>query len=248
MLIQACLNGSRTRGEHPALPITPDEIARDAAAVMRVGAGCIHVHPRRAGDTESLDAGDIAAVLEAVRASCPGLPVGVSTAAWIEPVIERRLSLIRAWPVLPDFASVNLGEDGALLVIDLLNERGIGVEAGVWSEQDARLLVEEGLDAACVRVLVEVDAIAEADDAVDLAASIDAILDNGLSEATRLHHGGGLATWAVMAAAMENGHDVRVGLEDTLLNRDGSLARDNEAQVLAAREMATAARRSVGGV
>jgi uncharacterized protein (DUF849 family) len=152
--------------------------------------------------------------------------------------------LIAAWSVLPDFASVNLSEDGALRVINLLNERGVGVEAGVWTEDDARLLVDEGLDAACLRVLVEVDAVTDPEGAVYLAGAIDALLDMGLSEAPRLHHGGGIATWSVLAAAMENGHDVRIGLEDALVLEDGSSAASNEALIVEARRLATLAGRS----
>ncbi len=29
MLLQACLNGSRTPGEHPMLPITPQELGQE---------------------------------------------------------------------------------------------------------------------------------------------------------------------------------------------------------------------------
>lgn len=248
MLIQACLNGSRKRSEHAALPITPEEIARDAAAVMRAGAGCIHVHPRRRSGSESLEDADVRAVLTAVREACPGLPVGISTAAWIEPDLERRIMLIASWTSLPDFASVNLSEDGALEIIDLLNQRGIDVEAGVWDQTGARLLIDEGLDAALLRVLVEVEVAPEAEGAVYLAASIDAILDVGLSEAPRLHHGGGVATWGVLAAAIELGHDVRIGLEDTLVLDDGSLAPSNEALVAAVRRMAETAWRSVDAI
>ena len=63
--------------------------------------------------------------------------------------LRRRLSVLDRWSVLPDFASVNLGEEGALEVIDLLNERGVGVEAGVWTTGDAHTLLDNGLDDAC---------------------------------------------------------------------------------------------------
>ena len=130
MLIQACVNGSRPSAEHPRLPVTPEQIAREAETLRRAGAACLHVHPRRSDGVESLAAADVAAVVAAVREVCPGIPVGVSTAAWIEPDLLVRLAKLDAWSVLPDFASVNLNEDGALTVIDLLNERGVGVEAG----------------------------------------------------------------------------------------------------------------------
>jgi len=231
------------------VPVTAEQIARDAVAVRDCGAGCLHVHPRSADGTESFEGEHVRAVVEAVQARCPGFPVGVTTAAWIEPDVSHRLAMLHSWSVLPAFASVNLSEEGALEVIDLLNALGVGVEARVWTTDDAHMLVENGLDDACVRVLVEVDADADADavsdpdDAVRLAAAIDFMLDDGLSQAPRLHHGAGVATWSVMAAAIETGHDVRVGLEDTLVLGDRSLALNNAALVSSARSMAVAAGR-----
>jgi uncharacterized protein (DUF849 family) len=243
MLIQACVNGSRQPHEHRAIPTSADEIATDAARVVRAGAGAIHVHPRRRDHSESIAARDVAAVCNAVRAACPGLPVGVTTAAWIEPDLARRLDALAAWNVLPDYASVNLSEEGAIDIIDLLNERGVGVEAGVWTLDDARFLIDEGLDAACVRILVEVEAVDVAEDAVALAAAIDCVLDDGLAQSPRLHHGGGAATWDVIEAAMERGHDVRIGLEDTLVGADGLLIESNAALVAQLADLAARAGR-----
>jgi uncharacterized protein (DUF849 family) len=242
VLIQACLNGSRESRQHPAVPCTPSQIAADAVAVLRAGAGAVHVHPRRPDGTESLSAPEVAAVCDAVRRACPGLPVGVTTAAWIEPDVARRIDSIAAWTVLPDYASVNLNEPGAVDVIDLLNERGVGVEAGVGTLDEARLLVHEGLDAACLRVLVEVEAVT-LDDAIALAGAIDFVLDDGLAQAPRLHHGVAEATWGVLAAAMVRGHDVRIGLEDTLTWADGVVVPGNTALVTRVAELAVRAGR-----
>ena len=245
MLIQACLNGSRGPGDHPAIPFTLEHVAADADATMRAGAGALHVHPRRDDLSESIAAADVAAVCTAVRKACPGLPVGVTTAAWIKPELERRLLAIEAWTVVPDYASVNVGEAGALDVITLLNRKGIGVEAGVWTEDDARLFVAEGLDAAVLRVLVEVQAVEAPKEAVALARRIDAVLDHGLAQAPRLHHGGGRATWHVIEAAIENGHDVRIGFEDTTVDMHGDSAPHNAALVAQAVELAARAGRVV---
>lgn len=243
MLIQACLNGARRRDEHPALPCTPEQIAIDALAAVRSGAAGVHVHPRRDDASESLWAEEIRAVCDAVRDVCPAVAIGVTTAAWIEPDISRRVDAIAAWTALPDFASVNLGEPGAIEVIELLNARGVGVEAGVWTIADARLLVAEGLDAACVRILVEVDAVDAPLEACALAAAIDFVLDDGLVQSPRLHHGGGVATWSVIQAAIERGHDVRIGLEDTLVWADGTVAENNAALVARVAELARRAGR-----
>ena len=48
VLIQAALNGGTTRGTHPMVPLTPGELAAEAEAAMRAGAGAFHLHPREA--------------------------------------------------------------------------------------------------------------------------------------------------------------------------------------------------------
>src|SRR6188508_2458501 len=105
MLIKACLNGSREPGEHPALPLTPAQLAAAARDAVAAGAGALHIHPRRADGSQSFDPGDVAAAVVAVRGACPGVPVGGTTIAWVEPDLARRLALVRSWTVRPDFVS-----------------------------------------------------------------------------------------------------------------------------------------------
>jgi uncharacterized protein (DUF849 family) len=93
-MLQAALNGDRTKNDHPAVPLLVAELARDAAACVAAGAGAIHLHPRDEEGRERLEVVD--EVVRVVRAAC-GVPVGVSTGAWIEPDLERRLALVRAW-------------------------------------------------------------------------------------------------------------------------------------------------------
>ena len=54
MAVKACLNGGRTRAEHPAVPLTPAELAADAVAVRQAGAFAVHVHPRDPHGKETL--------------------------------------------------------------------------------------------------------------------------------------------------------------------------------------------------
>jgi uncharacterized protein (DUF849 family) len=233
VLVKACLNGNRAPGAHPALPLTPDELAADAAAAVEAGAGAFHVHPRDADGREALDAPVADAAVRAIRAACPGVPVGVSTAAWIVPDLGARVAAIRAWPSAPDFASVNLSEPGHRDVMAALRDAGIGIEAGVWSIEDAAALADSGFAGELLRVLVEAED-AEAATAVARAAAIDRALDRAGIDAPRLHHGAERATWAVLRRAVEAGHDVRIGLEDTLVLEDGSAAAGNAELVAAA--------------
>src|SRR5262249_55852151 len=149
MLLKAAINGRRTRNEHPAVPLTPHQQAQQSALAVAVGAGAIHVHPRDTHGRESLAPDDLAAALQAIRAACPSTPVGVSTGAWIVPEVDRRLALIGAWEVLPDFAGVNFHEPGALEVARLLLRKGVAVEAGIWNVPAAERLHRSGLSEHC---------------------------------------------------------------------------------------------------
>src|SRR5882672_10441738 len=140
-MLQACLNGNRDKEFHPALPCTPEELAQDAKAVVDSGAEALHVHPRDGAGRESVHPDDSAAALNAIRASVPGIPVGLSTGWWIPPGGRARQAQIAAWRVLPDYVSVNLIEEDAPEIIALALEKGIGIEAGLWSTDDAERFV-----------------------------------------------------------------------------------------------------------
>ena len=234
MITQACLNGARRPDEHPALPLTPAQLAADARASVDAGARSLHIHPRDAGGAESLDAADVAAALRAVRAAVPDVEISLSTGLWIaggDP--ERRHALVAGWTELPDLVSLNLSEPGWETLAALLSELSIGVEAGLATTTDAEALA--GGPLRPVRVLVEID-----DDglgpepSVAAAAAIDAVLDGAGVEGPRLHHGYGPATWAVIGAAVPLGHDIRIGLEDVLELPGGEIAPGNAALVAAA--------------
>ncbi len=248
MLLKACLNGDRKPGAHPALPISPEDLAADAQRVVEAGAGALHFHPRRSDGSEALDTETVGAAVEAVRAACPNVSVGVSTGAWIEPDLGRRLEFIREWRSLstnsrPDFASVNLSEAGAVEVCDTLLDSGVGAEAGLWSAEDARLLLESGLTNRCTRLLIELVQERPADEARTIAQRIEGVLDESGTSTPRLLHGEGTVTWPMLQYALERGYDVRVGFEDTLVLPDGRPAKDNAQLMEAALECVKRARR-----
>lgn len=226
-MLQACLNGTRTRDDHPAVPLTAEEIAREAAASVAAGADALHFHPRDGDGRETLDGRFVDAAVLAVRVS--GGEISLTTGAWIEPDVDARLKAIAGWRALPDVCSVNLAEDGAVEVCRALAARGIEVEAGLASIEDVNLLgpVVE----LCRRALIEVPDH-EPEAAVAHARRIEAALPADLP---RLLHGEEAATWAVIADARSRGLPYRVGLEDVLVLPDGSPAPGNGALVRASR-------------
>jgi len=68
IILAVAPNGARkTRVDHPALPISPAEIAETAAAAVKAGAAMIHLHVRDAEEKHSLDAGAYREAIAAVR-------------------------------------------------------------------------------------------------------------------------------------------------------------------------------------
>jgi uncharacterized protein (DUF849 family) len=238
VLLQACLNGNRTKAEHPGVPVSVDELARDAAACVAAGARAIHLHPRDGQGQERLEAEVVDAVVVEVRDACR-VPVGVTTGAWIEPDLERRLELVRDLRA-PDYSSVNLSEPGSTEIMKTLIEAGIGIEAGVWTVEDAERLAASGLGGRVTRILVEPVEVPVAD-AVELVEDIHRALDRLGLRAPRLQHGDGEAAWVLLTDAIQRRLDARIGLEDTLRGPDGERADGNEALVRAARELGAGA-------
>ncbi|MBM3140846.1 MAG: hypothetical protein FJZ92_11740 [Chloroflexi bacterium] len=231
--IKACLNGSRRPADHPALPLTAAALAADAAAAVAAGAVAVHIHPRDDAGAQTMDPAHVDAAVRAVRAAQPGLPVGVTTGAWIEPDPARRVALASRWRERPDFASVNFSEQGAAELARALLERGVGVEAGLWSADDARTLLASGLQERCVRFLVE-PRDREPAAALATGEAILALLEGAGATPPRLLHGGGPAAWAVLREALRRGLQTRIGLEDTLDLPDGARAAGNADLVRAA--------------
>jgi uncharacterized protein (DUF849 family) len=236
MLLEACLNGARTDSEHPAVPRTPRELAAEARGAVRAGARVLHLHPYDERGAETLAAEPCAAAMRAVRAACPGVPISLSTSAGIEPDPRRRLELVSGWKELPELVTANQGEDAILELCDLLIDRGVGIEAGLLSVEDAHAFVQSGIADRCVRVLLEpLDADPEA--AVAHADSMEGVLDGAGVGLEQVHHGDGVATWGVMERAVARGQGIRTGLEDTTVLPDGRPAPDNESLVLVAAAM-----------
>jgi uncharacterized protein (DUF849 family) len=228
MAIKACLNGGRTREEHPAVPRTPAELAADAVAVRRAGAFAVHLHPRDAGGAETMAAAACDAAVAAIRAAAPGLPVGLSTAETIEPDPFARAAAVQAWRRPPDFVSVNVSELGWAGIARAALHAGIAVEAGLATPADAEELARSPFAHQLLRALVEVDGGAEE------ARAVARLVPGGVRQ---LWHGYGERTWEVVSAAAAAGHDVRVGLEDGLVLPGGAVAAGNAELVAAAVEL-----------
>ncbi|MBO0680319.1 3-keto-5-aminohexanoate cleavage protein [Mycolicibacterium sp. S2-37] len=231
--LKACINGARTPDAHPDLPVTPEQLAQAAVAAHQAGAKAVHLHPKTADGVDSLLAGDVAAAVTAVRHAAPGLPLGVTTGFWALPDAAERKKAVEAWDVLPDFASLNWHEPGSPELAEVLLGKGLGVEVGIFHAEAAESWAASDMAQHCMRVMIELQPDADTDladrllDQVQAAGSPAPVLLHGLDE----------SCWPLLRHAGVRGVQTRIGLEDTLLLPDGSVAPDNAALVSAAVEL-----------
>jgi uncharacterized protein (DUF849 family) len=221
--VKACLNGGRTREEHPAVPLTAAELAAEAKAARAAGAFAVHFHPRDRDGRQTLAASFCDAAVAAVRSAAPRIPVGLSTAEAIDPDPFARAAALSRWRTRPDFVSVNLSETGWAGIVRAALQADIAVEAGLATPADAEQLAASPFGHRVLRALVEVEGGA------DEARAVSALVPTHIPQ---LWHGYGPRTWEVIRAGLAAGVDVRVGLEDVLELPDGQVAEGN-AQLVA---------------
>ncbi|WP_328684306.1 3-keto-5-aminohexanoate cleavage protein [Streptomyces sp. NBC_01261] len=229
-MVQVCLNGARGAADGWMVPVSPGALADAAVEAVAAGATDVHLHPKSPCGQDTLSPRVLAVTLDAIRARVP-VPVGVTTGAWAEPDPAARLERVRGWTILPDHASVNWHEPGAEEVAAALLDRGVGVEAGIWSgtEGAARFAVSP-LRSKVLRVLAEVTD-PDADTAEATARALLSDLGHAQGRPVLLHGEDGGA-WPVLRLAGRLGLATRIGLEDTLLLPDGERALTN-AQLVA---------------
>ncbi|MFI6281473.1 3-keto-5-aminohexanoate cleavage protein [Streptomyces sp. NPDC050988] len=224
-MVQVCVNGGRGSGDGALVPLSPGAMADSAAEAVAVGASDIHVHPKSPCGEDTLSPKAVAVTLEEIR-SRVAVPVGVTTGAWAEPDPAARVTRVHEWTVLPDHASVNWHEPGAEQVAAALLERGVAVEAGIWSATDgAARFAASPLAPRVLRVLAEVTD-PNPDTAEDSARELLAALTVTHGRPVLLHGEEG-GTWPVLRLAGRLGLATRIGLEDTLFLPNGQRALSN---------------------
>lgn len=242
-------NGARLGpADHPALPVTHDAIVATALACHAAGADGLHAHVRDAEGRHVLDAVRYRALLDELAGRAPSLRVQVTTEAVDRYTPGEQRALVE--DLRPAAVSVGLREmlgaglrhDAATLGFyrDCAHD-GIQVQHILYSPEEVRALADlvssGGLDGPLAMLFVlgrhRAPSAAQPTPA-DLEPFVDALTSTMLTSITD-------ADWAVCAfgphetdclvAAAHLGGKLRVGFENNLRMRDGSLAPDNAARV-----------------
>ena len=249
----AAVGAELTREQQPNLPITPDELARDAAECREAGASIYHLHVRDAAGMPTMEVDVFQTALEAITAATD-LIVQFTSGGGASDTEDARIAPLDLRPETASLTTgtVNFGDEVFFNPIPLVRrfysrmlELSVVPEFEIFEPgmiATAALLYEE-LDADHHRhydfVLGVPGALPAWDDAVEFLASK---LPSG---ATWSATGIGRAHLPVTEAAIAGGGHVRTGFEDVRYFAPGVLAQSNAQLVERVAEMARAAGREV---
>ena len=236
LIITAALTGAEvTREQHPALPITPEEIGVAAAECAEAGASIVHLHARLPDGTPTQSREVYRRIVEEVRSRCDVI-VQLSTGGAVGMTPEERLAPVYLKPEMATLSmgSVNFGGDVFLNHPSDIETFAVEMRAlGVKPELE---IFDTGMLATAKRWLAKglLPSPAHLDLVFGVPGGMPAsppILHWLLSElppqATWTVSGIGAAQLPMATQAIVLGGHVRVGLEDNLYYRKGELARGN---------------------
>jgi 3-keto-5-aminohexanoate cleavage enzyme len=233
LILSAAIVGAElTRAQTPHLPITPQEVADEAARCREAGAAVIHLHVRNADGSNTQSSARFAEVIEAIRKKCDCI-IQPTTGGAVGMSIDERSGPLAC---KPEMATLNCGT---------IN---FGDDVFVNSRPDIRLLAAK-LRAAGAMPELECYEVGHVEEALALAA--EGVIVKPLHFQFVLGVKGAIparedvvhylrslvpadATWAVAATgrfqqpmtelAMRLGGHARVGLEDNIFLSKGVLS------------------------
>lgn len=269
-ILTCALTGVLTNPDQHPVPVTPEQMAREARAAFDAGASVMHVHLRDQtpgrGFLPSWEPDVAAAVCDAIREACPGVIINLTTGV-LGPDIEGPAACIRR--VRPEIAACNAGslnylklrEDGRWAwppmvfdnPVDKI-ERFVAVmrECGTHPEFecfDVGIVRSVGLfaKAGLVDGTPELNFVMGVASGMPCDAALLALLPGyappgAVWQATLI---GRAEIWPVHQRAAELGGMLRTGLEDTFYLPDGRRARGNGELIEALADCARRAGRAI---
>ncbi len=237
-------NGARKgKGEHPAVPITPAEVAATAAACRVAGATAIHLHARDEGGAHTLDPQIYARSIEAVRdAVGDGLFLQATTEAVGRYTAAEQTAAVRGLALRPDGVSLALrelvpeGDDHAAArdFFAWLIESGIEPQLILYEPAEldrlAALRSAGVVPAALRHVLFVLGRYLAPGEVVEPRALLG-FLERHQRDDPWMVCAFGRKETACPAVAAAPGGDLGVGFENSTLHGDGRVAADNAERV-----------------
>ncbi|TVR43639.1 MAG: 3-keto-5-aminohexanoate cleavage protein [Rhodobacteraceae bacterium] len=240
-LMVAPTGARRTRGDHPALPVTIAQVVDTAAACHAAGAGGLHAHVRDSSGQHVLDAGLYAELMAEMAVQVPTMAVQITTEFAGRYTAAEQRALLRM--LTPEGVSIALAEmlsdddlPAARRCYHALAEAGVAVQHILYEPSHVAWLAREiaagtvpGQGLTLLFVLGRYTSGQQSEPEM-LAPFLDAMKQARLAADWALCAFGRRET-ACLQAAVTAGGKMRVGFENNLHMADGTLAPDNTARV-----------------
>ncbi|MTI10683.1 BKACE family enzyme [Curvivirga aplysinae] len=234
-------NGARkTKSDHQSLPITPDELAKEAAACQAAGAAMIHLHVRDEDDKHTILPEYYRPAIEAVRNRVGNkMVIQITTEAVGVFTVDQQISAVKE--LKPEAVSLALkelcpegGEEKAASFFKWVLDEKIAAQYILYSAEEVKrfiMLHNQGIipdpKPSILLVLGRYSANLTSNPG-DLFPMLDALGEFN-------------CVWAVcafgpqeqdcMAAAVERGGHCRIGFENNMHQANGELAANNAALI-----------------
>lgn len=237
-IITAALTGNGTsKLKNPYLPVTPEEMAKDAYECYQAGAAIIHIHMRdETGMKPSVDVDRYRKTVDLIREKCDDVIVNLTTSGAPGSTFEERMAHLRA--IKPEMASFNPGtfnwtasnrvyENPPVFLEELakcMMENDVLPEMEIFDSGmigNVEHLVKLGLINKKLRIQFVLGVLGGADATIETLVYLKSRMN---FDATWSALGIGKAHLPIMFTTLAMGGDLRVGLEDNIYYAKGQLA------------------------
>jgi len=251
-IVTCALTGVLTDPQRFHVPVTPEQMAREARAAWDAGATVVHVHFRQQtpgmGHLPSWEPDVCGAIVDAIRAECPKLLINQSTGV-VGPDISGPLAVMER--IRPEIAAMNAGSlnylrtrrdgrwawppmlfdnpvDKVQKFLEAMYAHGVVPECECFDTgivRSIRMFAEVGL----LRDLIHVSFVMGVASGMPAKPAWLPLLVEELPEGAHFQTIaiGRQEVWDLHRATAEQGGHVRTGLEDTFYLPDGTRAQSN---------------------
>lgn len=232
----ACTGAETTKEQNPALPITPEEVAKTAEDCRRAGAAILHLHVRTPEGRPTQDPGRFKEAIEAIQRKTD-IIIELTTGGAVGDTAEERLRPVKL--LTPEMASLDCGTvnfGNEYIVNDLPTMRAFAKEfreRGVRPTLEcfdlghvyaSKILIKEGLLEPPYHYGFVLNVPAALPYSIpNLQAMIDALPEG--ADFTVM--GIGRSSLPAQYGAIATGGWIRVGFEDNVFFSKGVLAASN---------------------
>ncbi len=238
LIITAAICGAEvTKASNPAVPYTVEEMVREAKSAYEAGAAVIHVHVREDDGTPTQDRERFRVVMDAIRAELPDVIMIPSTGGATGMTPEERLQPTELFPEMAtlDCGTCNFGDE--VFENTMPTMRAFGkrmIENGIKPEYECFEIGHLDTVLNMAKKGEVPGAPMQFNFVLGVAGCTPATVDNLAFLVNKIPAGStwtvtgvGRSAWAMAAAGIVMGGNVRVGFEDNVYLGKGHKAASN---------------------